>query len=303
MKVKKLLLAATLPLIFSGCTLNTTNLSGKGLEHWRTFQSGEYRQPQMDEQLTNIVFIREDIDSTAINVFVNGEYLTSLLNNAYKPVVICASNQQLTMAYNDNRKFNDRFAGKKYNFAPQTTHFIKVFQKGDDLDLELLDDESASILMSRIAQQNHVLPRVERISSCDIKPVKQFNLEAGALFPLNQYSHTKMLPEGKREISKVIETISKEKIKIKKIKVIGYTDPEGSDQLNKPLSYNRANTVKQMLEQGGIVAPIEAVGLASENLVVGNCRALHPKNSKARAICNQPNRRVEIVIYSDKNND
>ncbi|MDH2999951.1 hypothetical protein A1D23_07600 [Chelonobacter oris] len=287
-------------LLLAGCVSNS-DLSGR-LEQWKTFDNQSYNienTSDLSEKEAKIIFIRENVPSTAINIFINGEYLTSLLNNAYKPIVVCADNQQLTVAYNENDNFNNRYAGLKYDLKPQSVTFIRVVENHNEVSLKRLPEEEGKALLANLPQQNHVLPRVERKTDCNVKAVEHFILEAGALFPLNKSAEKDMLEKGRNEIRTLLNAIKEHKATISKIKVVGYTDPEGSNKINKPLSYHRAETVKSLLQQGGLTAPIEAVGLADENLLVGNCRALHPKNSQARAACNQPNRRVEIMLYSD----
>ena len=83
-----------------------------------------------------------------------------------------------------------------------------------------------------------------------------------------------------------------------RIEVTGYTDPEGSDAYNLALSRDRANTVKQALLESKLPASaISAHGKGEQDLVVTDCRARFPKNRAQLNLCNQPNRRVEIVLF------
>ena len=110
-----------------------------------------------------------------------------------------------------------------------------------------------------------------------------------------------MLPKGRQEIEAVSEDIKKNPNHISNIAVVGHTDPTGSDAYNNRLSQARANTVKQALAGSGLDSRlITAEGRGERDLVVTDCRAKHPRNAKARQECDQPNRRVEIILHGEK---
>lgn len=72
-----------------------------------------------------------------------------------------------------------------------------------------------------------------------------------------------------------------------KIKVVGYTDNTGSDQINNKLSQSRANTVaNDMIKRGIDKSRITAIGRGSQNPVVSN------DTEYGRSL----NRRVEIEV-------
>jgi outer membrane protein OmpA-like peptidoglycan-associated protein len=71
------------------------------------------------------------------------------------------------------------------------------------------------------------------------------------------------------------------------ITVEGYTDAQGSDEINKQLSLRRADAVREYLQQRGIEAErLRAVGKGEENPVASNDTAEGRAN----------NRRVEIIV-------
>ena len=80
--------------------------------------------------------------------------------------------------------------------------------------------------------------------------------------------------------------------------MIGHTDPEGRHDYNDKLSYQRAATVKQVLEENGVSSHLILLeGKGARELVISNCRVKYPNNAKDRQECDQPNRRVEIVVH------
>ena len=83
---------------------------------------------------------------------------------------------------------------------------------------------------------------------------------------------------------------------IKSIKIVGYTDPIGSESSNLKLSQNRANSVKnELVKQGVASSKILAYG-AGESEQVKTCSESLSK--KELIECLAPNRRVTIDIES-----
>ncbi len=108
-------------------------------------------------------------------------------------------------------------------------------------------------------------------------------LSGSVLFASGKYA---LLETAKTKLDQVAEAL-KAQNDDKRMVVEGHTDSMGSDATNKPLSLNRANSVRDYLVTRGVDASkITAVGLASTRPVVDNNNAENRAN----------NRRVEIVI-------
>jgi outer membrane protein OmpA-like peptidoglycan-associated protein len=96
-------------------------------------------------------------------------------------------------------------------------------------------------------------------------------------------------PAAKTNITKLAEILKKYPENV--IVVKGYTDSQGSDDLNKALSEKRASAVKEYLFKGGVPdATLSTVGMGKENPVGDN------GTSDGRS----KNRRVEIEITVDE---
>ena len=76
------------------------------------------------------------------------------------------------------------------------------------------------------------------------------------------------------------------------IKVTGHADAIGSDQDNQSLSERRAETVRDVLVQSGVTAPIGTEGMGARK-PVKTCDDL-PRD--ALVACLAPNRRVEVSV-------
>ena len=73
---------------------------------------------------------------------------------------------------------------------------------------------------------------------------------------------------------------------VKNVKVTGYTDNRGSEELNRQLSLDRAVAVKNRLAEKGVSGDIKAEGKGSSNPVASN----DTREGRAQ------NRRVEILV-------
>jgi len=110
-------------------------------------------------------------------------------------------------------------------------------------------------------------------------------LSGSVLFASGKYE---LLNTATTKLDQVAEAL-KAQDDDKRMVVEGHTDNRGSDQINQPLSLNRATAVRDYLVSRGVEsAKISAVGMSSSRPITDN------KTAEDRA----NNRRVEIVIGS-----
>lgn len=96
-------------------------------------------------------------------------------------------------------------------------------------------------------------------------------------------------PAAKDNIMKLADILKKYPENV--IAVKGYTDSQGSDQINKTLSEKRATAVKDQLIQGGVPSEtLSVIGMGKEDPVADN----------STATGRSKNRRVEIEITVDE---
>ena len=108
-------------------------------------------------------------------------------------------------------------------------------------------------------------------------------LSGSVLFASNQYA---LLNTAMTKLGQVAEALKAQDAD-KRMIVEGHTDSRGSDSINLPLSFNRANAVRDYLVSCGVDSEkISAVGMGSSRPIADN------KSSENRA----NNRRVEIII-------
>ncbi|MCW9709968.1 OmpA family protein [Avibacterium sp. 21-586] len=283
---------ALFPLIATGCTAQKL--------HWQNTKSVAYTDV-VPEGRSSVVIYRQDgaIEGPTVNTYINGEYLASLQPNAYRQETVCAENQRLyaEFTHQDPGYREKAKDGTYYDLPVNAVSFFKVVSHNGRPALQAVAPEQAKEELKGLPEQTHTLARVDHLKSCP-KVLKKYNLEASALFKFNRADYQNMLPKGKQEIAEVAADIKQNLDKIADIVVVGHTDPEGNDAYNLKLSTKRADTVKRALTAGGIDGRlIKAEGRGETELLIANCRELHPKNAKARQMCNQPNRRVSIVVH------
>ncbi len=286
----------------AGCTYSS--YPQKPVEKWADQNSAVY-QTNIPESRSSIVVYRQGdaIEGPTVNISVNGEYLASLQPNAYRQVSVCPQHQRLFAEFtNQDRAYQEKAASGDYYDLPEgaVSFFKIVSQPNGKPGLLAVSPEQAEAEMQGVKQQVHTLARVDNSTKCN-EILKKYTLQASALFAFDRSDYANMLPKGKEEIAAVASDIRNNPNHISNIKVIGYTDPEGDAKYNQQLSQKRADTVKQALTRSGVNAQlITPEGRGEQELVVSDCRQKHPKNATARKACDQPNRRVEIILHGEK---
>ncbi len=298
--MKKILILSVFSLVLSACTSGMSSSNGK-LERWATFDGKTIPMEKMGDKQATVYFYREKgaFVGPAVNVFVDGDYLASIKEGGYRATLVCSTGERIFPSFTKNTGFADRDTGIDYNFEVGTVSYVKILLNKAGLPVFLrVSENEGKQAIGRLAQQTQTLPRVKDNRSCRTEVVmEKITLGAHSLFKFDKSSYQDMLAKGKREIQEVANKINSGQFKVKHIKVVGYTDPMGNDTYNQRLSEHRAGTVKQALQAAGVTVPIASEGLGERNLLVRDCLPKYGKNRKARMQCDQPNRRVEIMIY------
>ncbi len=124
--------------------------------------------------------------------------------------------------------------------------------------------------------------------------VEQLTLSADLLF---SFDSAVISPAGSKGLTTVVEVI-KQKLKLEKVEITGYTDRLGSLDYNLELSLRRAIAVKNYLVANGV--PFKSIvtdGKGPSDPVV-QCPG--ERVTQALKDCLQPNRRVQIFIHGEK---
>lgn len=270
-------------------------------EQWQTFGAPVPANESVTPGWAGAIFYRPaGAGGPAANIYVNGEYLASLLPGGYRYAELCPYNQRLASAYTgQDPAYNIKAgAGEFYDLPKGYVSFFRVVDGGMGPSLQAVNRATAGRDLGLLREQVHTLPRLEQNRSCSPELVQQYNIDVAALFKFDRYDYASMLPEGKQRLKEIAADSYQYRDATSVIYIDGYTDPEGRPAYNQRLSQRRAQTVKRVLVENGFNASsLKARGHGETDLVVSDCRARYPRNASARAACDQPNRRVEIKLY------
>ena len=128
-------------------------------------------------------------------------------------------------------------------------------------------------------------PKVEKISTREIqKNIDNILKEQRIVFQRRSTKITNASYDSVRKIAEILKKYDK-----LEIEVAGHTDSRGAESLNKRISQDRANSVKQTLKNLGVKNRLNAVGYGEKfPIAIDDANGLSKKN-----------RRVEINITGD----
>ena len=313
MNAKRLILIMGCSVFWVGCSSANKQ---PPLEHWNLFGYNTYTQPKVIKSgQTQVVFIRDKdgLTGPAANIFVNGHYLTSLLPGGFKAVQLCANPTRINAAYtkSDLNYTSARNLNAQQNLTEGTTQYFRLVNgTGQNIQLQAVSESQAQALLSNLKEEVNTVSRVREVEAC-AQPVyvqvpvkselKKYTLEANTVFGYAKSGPNDLTPKGREEIASIAAEITRDQASISHIAVIGYTDPAGSENSNQQLSQRRAETVRMLLVQNGVVKKnILVEGRGEQELLVKDCELKYAKDRAARERCDLPNRRVEIITYGMK---
>jgi outer membrane protein OmpA-like peptidoglycan-associated protein len=128
-------------------------------------------------------------------------------------------------------------------------------------------------------------------------PARRIALGADGLFRFGGGTLADLQPEGRRKVQALAADVQRDVKSIKSVVVTGHADRLGSPSRNEALSQQRAETVGQLLAQGGIDrGAIRTMGMGQSQPLV-ECPGANQTPALVR--CLQPNRRVEIQVIGE----
>ncbi|WGE90888.1 OmpA family protein [Actinobacillus genomosp. 1] len=291
--MKKILTVPIVSMILVACSSNS-------LEKQSVHENVNASMENLKQEQALLLFYRP-IDSVngAINIYIDGNYHSSLLEKSFSSIPVCASKPLLSASQSSDYQFGNRVNGVHYPLDKNNVAYVRVTQNMGNILLTQVTKDVAEKETLGLRKMNHTLSRVPEARNCSKNIIVTKDLSTGALFAFDKSDYQDILPKGKQEISKFAEHIKKLGVDSKNpIVVSGYTDPDGSESYNKDLAQRRAETVASVLQKAGVSRKVEAMGYGETNISKNNCAALKDKN--ARIECNQPNRRVEISVFGNE---
>lgn len=123
-------------------------------------------------------------------------------------------------------------------------------------------------------------------------------LSADALFNFDKAGVDDLLPKGKAELNHLISQLKSNYIEVKQIDIVGHTDRLGSPQYNMKLGLQRAETVRNYLQNAGINTTYQISSKGMLEPITTDCDQMMSRE-KLKA-CLQPDRCVSLEIMGIK---
>ena len=235
---------------------SATSNAQQGLtERWQTFGASTPGGQAVNPSMAGVTFYRTGGGGGAANIYVNGEYLTSLLPGGYRYAELCSYNQRLATAYTGrDRAYGIKAnAGEFYDLPQGHVSYFRVVDTGGGPVLQAVDRNTASMESGQLREQTHTLPRLKQNRNCSPELVQQYDVDLSVLFKFNRSDYNGILPEGKRQLQEIAAAAAqyRDATSVAYINIDGHTDPEGKAGYNQRLSERRAQTVKRVMIENG----------------------------------------------------
>ncbi|WP_156294214.1 OmpA family protein [Serratia oryzae] len=171
------------------------------------------------------------------------------------------------------------------------TYFLQVNPGSKGTTTALADRAIAEPLLKPLRKQTRIVNRASQVKPCEyVMGANVASIQESVLFQFGQSGAKAILPESQAKLRTVIDFV-KQGSGTAEIELYGYTDAVGHTESNQRLSEARAQTVRNVLIQGGVepssIMATEGKGVAqnAEGCVAGRT-----------AGCNINSRRVDIVV-------
>lgn len=155
----------TIKTIFILCMIAVTSVSlFAKVEQWKNFSN--HTLAKTPDSLSHIIVLRSDaLRGQAINIYVDGEYVSSLLSGAYTQELVCPGNHRLNLAYTNakTRYSEKRKGGQKATFDAGEKYVFRMVKQGNRLALHPLSKEEAVVeLKKHTKKQSHTISRLNK---------------------------------------------------------------------------------------------------------------------------------------------
>jgi OOP family OmpA-OmpF porin len=244
----------------------------------------------------------------ATSLFINGQYHTSLVPDGYH--FLCLNPGEVELGTRQYRVGGS--ARDKYDTVTATrldrgqTQFLKVMEDNGRPVMQPVSSEQATRELRNARLQMHTVSRVTQARPCQaetappavqlaVAPAKdEYVLMVDVLFAFARSDLAGLTPQGRHSIDEMLARIRAKYARIDRVHLIGHTDPLGSAAFNEQLAIQRANTVRQYIEDAlGKSAQYSSEGRGARELVLNHCQR---KPTPQAIACNQPNRRVVTQV-------
>lgn len=143
------------------------------VEQWHQFNTA--KKPTNNK--INVVFMRgkKAIQARAINIFINGEYLTSLLPGGFKSTYVCSGSNYIGIAETAAQARYTEKNTPQYSFDlhGNEKRYFQIVADGQGQPIaQLVTEKQARTMLRKLKEQNHVISRVDKNKECVSSPNK-----------------------------------------------------------------------------------------------------------------------------------
>jgi OOP family OmpA-OmpF porin len=259
---------------------------------WVTYSSESMAALDLPSSQVRLVLFRavDDLSSEQpAGVFINGRLLSSLLPGGFVDAVVCRDSWRM------EARTTDGVSSPVQRRGTEPELFVRVAVRQGVPHLQPISAPEFVAQADGLRRQAHVVSRLPPVGDCS-RGETRYTLASELLFQFGKDGIGNLLKLGEFEIVKLARKIREDHASIDMVEVVGHSDPMGTRALNLELSTSRAQTVAQVMLGVGLPADkLKAVGMADDQLVVPGCDAKKLPRAELLA-CNQPNRRVEVVV-------
>ena len=144
------------------------SLAGCSTSNVRSYNTEPVSVKSLDANQAVAVFYRKaDINGPAVNVYVNGDYQTSLLADAYSSVAVCADKQLFTTSFSSKNNFGNRTLGMEYTLpVGQIAYFKVIMDNSGKPVLTKVGPDIAAAEIATLPKMNQTLSRVKQMLRC-----------------------------------------------------------------------------------------------------------------------------------------
>lgn len=270
--------------------------------------------PPVEAQQAQIVYYRAPTQGgktpTGAHVYVDSEFHTALLPNGYTVFCVAPGDHTLGAYLNEGSLYPGKSTQRfQANLKAGQTYFLKVREDGSSGAPQAVQRAVAEQELATAREQVHMASRASTVQQCVAAPVaaaptstaseKRYTLNSDVLFSFAKHERSAIQPAGYKAVRALADSIRKENQNLQAVTVIGHADLIGSNAAAETLARQRAETVRNLLIEGGIPANVvTAQGKGNREPLVSDCRA---GNLQARIACNATNRRVEVLVTTRHN--
>lgn len=241
-------------------------------------------------------------------VFVNDRFHTSMVAGGYAYLCMAPGRVQVGAR---QIKVGSRAKDPLDSLTPfQLNGGQTVYLRVSDLSgrpmLAQVSEADALRQLASLREQVQAVSRVEGAQRCESSPsqaqpatpaqTERLTLAADALFQFGRSDIDALTGIGQQAIQQLIQRVGRDYARIDRVHVVGHADPIGRPESNMVLSQQRAATIRQYLQNQGMVnatTPMTSEGRGATQPVVTGCGLVA---TPAAVRCHQPNRRVEVEV-------